>query len=335
MPFELQTESDIASELRRMAAEQAHHGLRSLEQGMEHPADQVDLHDEDPWDEAVHDARKRCKKVRAIARLGRDAMGDGYAEANAAFRDTARLMSDARDAWTVIETVDELAAADLDVLADGDLQAVRAPLVQRYTALRGRAVEADLLGRAHAAMTDAATGIADWPLPPDLSAADLRDSIARVRQRGLDRWDELRGHLDEDPSATTEAAHQMRKRVKYLRYQMEVLEAAWPAAMQAQAGVLDDLGSRLGDDHDLAVLCQLLREGSAAAGSAGGTPLVGPALAAKVIEAASLRRHEIRRDVAVLASRAYAEATDAFADRITTYLELQLAQVRRPVARLR
>src|SRR5215471_7581166 len=62
-----------------------------------------------PSDKAVHDARKRLKRVRAGLRLLRTALGDRlYREENASFRDAARPLTEVRDAKVLLDTFDQL-----------------------------------------------------------------------------------------------------------------------------------------------------------------------------------------------------------------------------------
>src|SRR5262245_34387092 len=60
-------------------------------------------------DEAVHEARKCCKKLRAILRLVRPAIGERqYRYENIAYRDAARPLTAVRDAKILVESVDKL-----------------------------------------------------------------------------------------------------------------------------------------------------------------------------------------------------------------------------------
>src|SRR3954454_16302944 len=64
---------------------------------------------EDPI-EAIHDARKRIKKTRALLRLARPGLKKAeYRRRNRALRDTGRGMSANRDADVLVETVERLA----------------------------------------------------------------------------------------------------------------------------------------------------------------------------------------------------------------------------------
>ena len=71
-------------------------------------------------EEAVHDVRKRCKEVRALARLARVPLVDQFDRFNATVRDAADVLAPIRDAQAVLATLDDLravangGAADLD-----------------------------------------------------------------------------------------------------------------------------------------------------------------------------------------------------------------------------
>src|SRR6478609_6320449 len=66
---------------------------------------------EDPTDpEAIHDARKRIKKTRALLRLARPVMKrKAFRARNHALRDAGRALSAARDAEVLAQTVNDLA----------------------------------------------------------------------------------------------------------------------------------------------------------------------------------------------------------------------------------
>src|SRR3954453_7178467 len=56
-------------------------------------------------EEAIHEARKDMKKLRAVLRLARDELGDDvYRRENACFRDAARKLSGVRDADVMLAT---------------------------------------------------------------------------------------------------------------------------------------------------------------------------------------------------------------------------------------
>ena len=82
----------------------------------------------DDLSEAVHNVRKRCKKLRALVRLVEPGFS-GDPEANRRFRDAARMLSATRDASALVEAYDKLAAACPDRLDRAETATVRAHLV--------------------------------------------------------------------------------------------------------------------------------------------------------------------------------------------------------------
>jgi CHAD domain-containing protein len=59
---------------------------------------------------------------------------------------------------------------------------------------------------------------------------------------------------------TVEKLHEWRKQAKYLRYQLEILRPVWPERMEELVKEADRMGELLGEDHDLAVLRQMLTD---------------------------------------------------------------------------
>ena len=106
--------------------------------------------DADPA-EAVHEARKDMKKLRATLKLVRPLIGDEtYSRENARFRDAGRALSDVRDAQVRAETVDALAERFADDPPPGGWWALRALLADddasgngELESLRERAAERD------------------------------------------------------------------------------------------------------------------------------------------------------------------------------------------------
>jgi len=79
MAFRIDFEPGLDHEIRRIALEQLDKGLSELD------AADHDLH------EAIHQVRKRAKKLRALLRLVRDEVSDTYDRENATLRDTAKV----------------------------------------------------------------------------------------------------------------------------------------------------------------------------------------------------------------------------------------------------
>ncbi|RJS93247.1 CHAD domain-containing protein [Salinisphaera sp. Q1T1-3] len=203
--------------------------------------------------EAVHQARKRCKRLRGLVRLVRPALGKGYARENTRFRDIARTVSDVRDAQVLQETFDTLMAACDDRIDRRHYAPLRQQLVAKAESISDADL-ADRLGRMDDALAAARTAVADWQLSRTGFAAlgpGFTKTYKRARRQGRQAFE----------TTDTERWHDWRKRVKYHRFHCQLLAGAWPRPLKARAKELDRLGDLLGDEHDLAVLQTWLAHG--------------------------------------------------------------------------
>jgi CHAD domain-containing protein len=258
-------------------------------------ADELDEHAEDPV-EAVHDARKRIKKTRALLRLARPGMKRGaYRRRNHTLRDTARGLSGARDADVMAETVEDLA----------ERYPQRAPYGPVHDVLASWARETRSAGEPEgAAALLRSLADARWELD-GLTRDQLGEALKTTYVRGREAF----AVADADPSA--ENLHEWRKRVKDLWYQQQLLEDSWPKVMKAQAKEAKKLSKLLGEDHDLAVLASLLRKDPELA-----------ALSSDLLTVIAERRAVLLKRSRALGRRVYAERPKAFARRSSRYVDL-------------
>jgi CHAD domain-containing protein len=262
----------VPSSLRKTAREQ----LDGAAEGLQSPDDPV---------EAVHDARKRIKKSRALLRLARPSMRpDEFRVLNRALRDQGRTLSGARDADVLLETVDDLAARNTRRIRRAHFDAVRTRLANQAG---GDAPHADL--------TPLAEGTRDWPVKKATPKTLVR-ALTRTYKEGRKAYETAR----HDP--TSEHLHEWRKRVKDLWYQQRLLARSWPDVMKALAGEAKALSKLLGTDHDLAVLADELPAADPL------RPLIAD------------RRAELQHDAFALGARVYAESPKAFKKRVRSYV---------------
>ena len=97
MAFQLKTDRAVAREVRRLARKELESARKAL---MRAPR---------PADEAIHDARKSVKKVRAILHLVETDGGHGLSGSRKRLRAVSRTLSDLRDATAMIDTFETLA----------------------------------------------------------------------------------------------------------------------------------------------------------------------------------------------------------------------------------
>ena len=115
-------------------------------------------------------------------------------------------------------------------------------------------------------------------------------------------------------TGSAEAYHDWRKRVKYLWYQVQVLQNIWPAGMKSLSDELDQLGELLGDHHDLSMLRSTVLNGFPRAGA---TSTIA-ALYRRIDEV----RLELEKRAEILGKRVYAERPREFTRRIGTYWQV-------------
>jgi CHAD domain-containing protein len=272
---------------------------------------------EDPV-EAVHDARKSLKKVRSLLRLARPGMRAGERRAeNLALGDIGRALSGGRDADVMVETVDALAERFAGQVPAATFAALRARLAARAARRRHGsdalvAEQLALLRQARARLTAAELAPGEpGPTPFDgVRRRHLRAGAVRAYARG-------RGLLAEAlKEPTTEALHELRKRVKDLWYHTRLLSEAWPGPMKAQAAELKTLSTLLGDDHDLGVLAELLRAEAEELGAEDAD-----VDEAAVLELVARRRAELQAAAFAQAARIYAESPRAWERRLRGVLD--------------
>ena len=241
--------------------------------------------------EAVHEARKDLKKLRALLRLARGELGGRvYARENACIRDAARELAGARDADVMLETLD-----GLTYLPAGEAWQLHKRIQADRQRNGGGGDRQAAAKSAVAILKEARRRVSDWPLERDSFDA-LAKGLEKTYRRGRR---EFEAAIDEPTVANL---HAWRKRVKYLWYHHTLLREAWPAVMQTagdEAHVLSDL---LGDDHDLAVLAAWVEENADA----------GPGFYGAV----DRRRGELQAEAFALGARAYAEQPKAFRKRM-------------------
>lgn len=268
-------------------------------------------------DEAVHEARKSIKRLRAVLRLVRGPLGDEvYRFENAYLRDTAALIGGARDASVAVETVRGLRAEFRDQLDGATFGGLEEALGDRSEAARdhvdGGAVVDEVVYR----LRSARARYAAWPVDPEVAAAygrqPLRHEFATLEdglERTYARGQKAMRTASQAPRA--EAFHAWRKDAKYLRHQVEILAPLWPDVLGGYARSLDRLGESLGDEHDLAVLLDLV------ANDPGFCPH--PRERDLLIALAQHRRAELQRTALLLGARIYAEPPRLFVRRVGSY----------------
>lgn len=252
-------------------------------------------------DEAIHDARKSIKKVRATLRLVRDQLGDAWKRENAHLRDIAARLSQFRDAFVIIETFDDLKGKFADEAPPARLRSTRAGLAKRRTeSAREEDVEI-VLSSAATSLRRAVKRVKRWPL-----AGDGFEVIAPGLERTYRGGRRALARARNDPNPET--FHELRKRVKDHWYHVRLLEGLWSDVMGAYEKSLKDLEDWLGDDHNLTVLRHTIAAEPAFYGKPEDIDLI--------FDLIVRYQKELRADALPLAARIYEEKPRAFSRRM-------------------
>jgi CHAD domain-containing protein len=243
----------------------------------------------------VHEARRRCKKLRGLLRLVRPAF-PAFAAENAAIRDAAALLSHLRDAEVLRQTVGDLGKAhDNEVVkrvgerlaaepqqqaAEGKLQEFR----DRLAAIRARAEH--------------------WSLTKTGLAAILPGLRRTYR-------DDCRGMTTALKDGDPIAFHEWRKANKNHSFHVDLLKRTAPDILDADLKTIEKLSDLLGWHHDLAVLRAAVEHAPDRFGPAEDI--------AALNESIDLRRGEIEKDAFELGRQVLAERPRALAARFTRY----------------
>ncbi len=187
-----------------------------------------------PTARRIHDARRRCKKLRALLRAVRPDFAPYRAE-NAFIRDAASRLAEARDAHVMQETLSAL-------LAGLGFGSTSEPL-----AAHGEADGSDVLVRFGDDMRDLLQRVRDWPIG-GIHDGTVEIGLVQTYKRGR----VARRAAARDPSDSS--FHEWRKLAKYHWYQLELLQQLAPRGLAEEIDAVKDLTEELGTHHDLCVL---------------------------------------------------------------------------------
>lgn len=300
MSYRLELQEPLGIGLKRIAREQID---QALEQLTDVPESQ---------DEAVHDARKRFKKIRAVLRLVRDEIGDEvYKRENVCYRDAGRRLSDIRDSYVLIETLDDVIKRYANDLNSKAYIKPRERLRAEHEALKRQTLDHDkAMVSVVATIQEARQRVESWPIQHnDFSA--ISAGIKRVYKRGR------RGLADAYANPKPKNFHDWRKRVKYLWYHTRILKNLWPGLLDELADQTHDLADYLGDDHDLAELRHTLLNRPELFGSESDLE--------DLVEGMTQWQVELKKSARQLGERIYVEKPKVFVKRIGKYWQVERA----------
>ena len=293
--FRLNPGEPLPDEVRRVARGRIDHAL-----------DELRGESDSTREEAVHEARKDMKKLRALVRLVRGELGDRvYRAENACFRDTARELSGVRDADVMLATLGDLEQRY------GELPGAGNRLRPALVAHRFRTSAGSLKPAAQSAIDtlgEVRERVADWPLETDGFEA-LEEGLGRIYRQGRRDFRAAR------KAPTAERMHEWRKRTKDLWYHLQLLQDSWKPVVSALADEAHELSDRLGDEHDLTVLREWAHRHASALNGAE------PVLRGFDVILEN-RQRELQQEAFEYGARIYADKPSVFVRRLESWWEV-------------
>lgn len=199
-----------------------------------------------PGDEAIHSARKRIKKARALLRLLEPSISRrSFARTERALRSAAKPLSSVRDSKILTETFERLMKSRAQVR------------------LKGREHLHQALARHHREVRAAVSRDRDGVVAARRALRRARKSCDTTLRGGRRALLKSPGRLYREGrralaasrrEAAVDTLHGWRKCAKYLSHQLEALGAHCPPDTRLLARELHSLSDELGEDHDLAML---------------------------------------------------------------------------------
>jgi CHAD domain-containing protein len=197
------------------------------------------------FDEAIHEMRLSCKRIRAVLRLIRHTLDeDIYCQENQRFRMLSKPYNNIRDAGVLLNTVQVLKNHYAQNIIPGIFYEIEQIFQNRYhhIASQDHGVTTTITqlkegGRRLQATTINGKG---WDI--------IGPGLKVTYQRGQREFQKSLAF----PSARR--LHEWRKQTKYLVYQLQLLRKIFPKSVKLRLKEFAHLGQMLGDHHDLAVL---------------------------------------------------------------------------------
>lgn len=214
------------------------------------------LHAKTNLNERIHQARLCFKRIRSLLRLARTGLGEkNYRPLNECYRDQARQLSQARDLTAIIEGIEPL----IINRKCNDTKALLISVQRQWISERNMKIHSVELMHAKMNVISRLQNIQinakpDLAVLSDIGNAEFLEGLTAIYRRGKQLYQTCRNtHDDTD-------LHEWRKQVKYIWYQLVMLQPLWPGLIKAWSKEWQSLSVLLGNHHDLVLIGQALGE---------------------------------------------------------------------------
>jgi CHAD domain-containing protein len=249
-------------------------------------------------DEAIHDARRRVKKIRAIIRLVRPVL-DKEHRADPALRRVSKLLAPVADGQGVIDTLNHILKRYRRELPPKTAEAIRSDLVDRGKRIDSQASKEGVLEKAQMTLRAERQRVKQWKINADgfrAVAPGLKASVRRARSAMVDAW----------MNPTASHHHTWRRHVKNHWFHVRLLGARCGYRLQSYQRQLEALDGILGEYHNLVLLHEVLVSDTTLAQNE----------VARCLTIVERYQRALRRNAHVLGIRVYSEKPRRFVRRV-------------------
>jgi CHAD domain-containing protein len=249
------------------------------------PADQAKL---------VHDTRKAIKRMRALARLLRDEIGEQeFHRVNSQLRNTGRRLAASRDSAVRLSTLLRLIELHPKALALEGVQRLQAQLEAACAQVEQPVCDRRVLRD----VAEMRRELSLWNL--------LEHDFQMPRLRRIYREGRLRYTRAKRKHASPRDLHDWRKRVKALYYALDMLGGTSTKGTRRITRRTERLGEALGEEHDLWMLSAYIEEHPRSLDPSGKSRAV-------LLKLISRRRKRLRERALADGALVYADPPDKF-----------------------
>jgi CHAD domain-containing protein len=250
-------------------------------------------------DEAIHDARRRVKKIRAVIRLVRPALDKTYRDVDSDLSRVSRLLAPVADGQGLIVTLNTIAQRYRKVLPRRAVASLRTDLVERGRQTDSRAEADHVLQKAASTLRAERARVKRWRLAVDgfrAVAPGLKASVRRARDAMIDAWSH----------PTPQRHHTWRRYVKDHWFHVRLLETRCGNRLLHYQRRLEALDGILGEYHNVILLREVLVGDSA----------LSRREKARCLKVVARYQRTLRRHAQLLGARIYSEKPRRFVRRV-------------------
>ena len=288
MAFRLKQGASISSEIRRIVLKQLEAAISELRSVGDPQSD-----------DAVHDARRRVKKIRAIIRLVRPVLDKAYRAVDRDLSTVSRLLAPVADGRGIVETLQELEHRYPASLPKRVLAVARSGVLRNGDRADREAHARGILKMAAGTLRSERSRVKHWQIRGDgfrVIAPGLEESYRRARRMMIMTWSKPK------PSNF----HTWRRYVKDHWFHIRLLEGRCGFHLVSYERRIEALDGILGEYHNVILLRDLLV-------TDGSLPREEAARCRRIV---ARYQRVLRRHAEILGARIYTERPRRFVRRV-------------------